>query len=63
MLDSSANTVTRLDRTTRILFQAETDTGCYLRHCFRSGSGVRLALFSKGSRTVALWVKRPERET
>lgn len=63
ILDSSANTITRLDRTTRVLFQAGTDTGCYLCHCLLSSSGIRLALFWKGSRAIALWVKWPEGDT
>ena len=54
ILDSSTNTVTRLNRTTRVLFQEGTGSGCYLCHCFRSSSGIRLALFSKGS--SFLWV-------
>ena len=56
ILDSPANTVTRLNPKTRVLFQAGTDSGCYLCHCFRSSSCIRLALFTKVSRTIALWV-------
>jgi len=56
ILDSLANTVTRLNRTTRLLFQAGKDSECYFCHYFRSNSRIRLGLFTKVRTTIALWI-------